>query len=88
MRQLRLVAKPLLLACLAALLAACAGLPGAGSDPERCWPSFPYRDGWLGGDAAYSIPLSRSETLWLFGDTFVGAPGQEDRQGAAFVHNS
>ena len=87
-RQLWLVAKPLLLGSLAALLAACAGLPGAGSDPERCWPAFPYRDGWLGGDAAYSIPLSRSETVWLFGDTFVGAPGQEDRHGAAFVHNS
>lgn len=24
----------------------------------RCLPSFPFRDGWLGADAAYSIPLS------------------------------
>jgi hypothetical protein len=80
--------KHALVAGLAGLLAGCAGPLVSGSATETCWPVFPYRDGWLGGDAAYSIPLSRSETLWLFGDTFVGTPGQEDRQGAAFVHNS
>ena len=35
---------------------------------------YPYRQGWLGGDAAYSVPLSPGRTLWLFGDTFIGAP--------------
>jgi len=45
---------------------------------------FPYRQGWLGGDAAYSIPLDRSTTVWLFGDTFVG-----DRRSAnGMIHNS
>jgi hypothetical protein len=75
-------------AFLVGLLAGCAGPlePEAAAAP--CWPAFPYRDGWLGGDAAYSIPLSPSRTIWLFGDSFVGAPGQRDRQGAAFVHNS
>jgi len=73
---------------LAALVAGCAGLSARGPDAGRCWPEFPYRDGWLGGDAAYSLPLSGSETLWLFGDTFVGEPGATDRRGAAFVHNS
>lgn len=51
-------------------------------------PVFAYRDGWLGADAAYSIPLAEGESLWLFGDTFVGDPGRADRRGAHFIHNS
>ena len=70
-----------------ALLAlACASPPGTGEAP--CLPHFPYEDGWLGGDAAYSIPLPSGESLWLFGDTFVGRPGQPDRVGSTLVHNS
>jgi hypothetical protein len=56
--------------------------------PLACLPEFPFEEGWLGGDAAYSVPLSRTETLWLFGDTFVGVPGQADREGSTFIHNS
>jgi len=65
--------------------------------PERpaCIPDFPYRDGWLGGDAAFSIalpsPPERPEsrrTLWLFGDSFVASAPQRDRVGSSFVHNS
>ena len=41
-----------------------------------CVPSFPYDDGWLGGDAAYSIRLSDTRSIWLFGDSFVGDPGR------------
>ena len=67
---------------------ACAGLPPAGDRSAACWPHFPYESGWLGGDGAYSIPLSPTRTLWLFGDTFIGADGQADREGAAFIHNS
>jgi len=37
-------------------------------------PVFPYAEGWLGADAAYSIPLAPGRSLWLFGDTFVGDP--------------
>jgi hypothetical protein len=62
-------------------------------DPEQnttsCGPPrFPYTDGWLGGDAAYSIPISSGRSVWLFGDTFVGEPGQQTRTGATLVHNS
>ncbi|MGC2400835.1 MAG: DUF4185 domain-containing protein, partial [Acidobacteriaceae bacterium] len=42
-------------------------------------PVFPYQDGWLGADAAFSIPLNDGKSLWLFGDTFVGAPGAKTR---------
>ena len=45
-----------------------------------CLPCFPYKDGWYGGDAAYSIRLDEKRTLWLFGDTFVsGEQGRQDR---------
>jgi Domain of unknown function (DUF4185) len=46
----------------------------------KCLPSFPYKDGWYGGDAAYSIRLDEKRTLWLFGDTFVSSEeGRQDR---------
>ncbi|MBW2242382.1 MAG: DUF4185 domain-containing protein [Deltaproteobacteria bacterium] len=53
-----------------------------------CEPAFPYQQGWLGGDAAFSVPLDGRRSLWLFGDTFVGEPGQPSRRGARFIHNS
>lgn len=50
---------------------------------------FPYSQGWLGGDSAYSIPLNTTSTLWLFGDTFVGKRNAADRrQSSAMIHNS
>ena len=71
-----------------ALASACAGLPHGGGQPAACWPQFPYHSGWLGGDGAYSVPLSPTQSLWLFGDTFVGTEGRADRAGATFIHNS
>ena len=53
-----------------------------------CRPSFPYKDGWLGADAAYSISLAPGQSLWLFGDSLVGKPSARDRKGANFVRNS
>jgi len=37
-----------------------------------CTPSFPFQDGWLGADAAYSIPLPDVRSVWIFGDTLYG----------------
>ena len=45
----------------------------------QCLPSFPDKDGWYGGDGAYSIKLDGERTLWLFGDTFVDREGRKDR---------
>ena len=59
-----------------------------------CEPAFPYQDGWLGGDAAYSVPLpvgagsGEERTLWLFGDSFVGRKNQKVRGGTKMVGNS
>jgi hypothetical protein len=45
-----------------------------------CLPSFPDKDGWYGGDGAYSIRLDDKRILWLFGDTFVSdETGRQDR---------
>jgi hypothetical protein len=45
-----------------------------------CLPSFPDKDGWYGGDGAYSIRLDDKRILWLFGDTFVSdEAGRQDR---------
>ena len=45
----------------------------ASSDAGRPLPDFPYTQGWLGADDAYSIPLRGDKSVWLFGDTFVGS---------------
>jgi hypothetical protein len=37
----------------------------------QCLPVFPDKNGWYGGDGAYSIKLDGERTLWVFGDTFV-----------------
>lgn len=58
------------------------------SAKAQCQPSFPYRDGWLGGDAAYSIQLSEGRSLWLFGDTLVGKKSQINRSHSKFVSSS
>lgn len=51
-----------------------------------CIPSFSYKDGWYGGDGAYSIKLDEKRTLWIFGDTFVsGEQGRQDRIGMDVV---
>jgi hypothetical protein len=48
----------------------------------QCLPAFPDKDGWYGGDGAYSIKLDGERTLWLFGDTFVAREeGRKDRAG-------
>lgn len=51
-------------------------------------PAFPYAEGWLGGDAAYSVPLRDGRSVWLFGDTFIGAGDQQTRKNSRLIHNS
>jgi hypothetical protein len=50
---------------------------------------FPYSQGWLGADDAYSVPLTATRSLWLFGDTFVADANTTLRsQHKAMVRNS
>src|SRR6266436_564179 len=59
---------------------------GAGQQEIR--PDFPYKDGWLGGDAAYSVPFASNQSLWLFGDSFVGDSNARSRASSKLVRNS
>jgi hypothetical protein len=53
-----------------------------GEPTAQCLPSFPDKDGWYGGDGAYSIKLDDKRTLWLFGDSFVSEKKErKDRVG-------
>lgn len=71
------------------LLAACGSIGIKQHDTQAaCTPSFPLKGGWLGGDAAYSLPLSETDSLWFFGDTFVGQEDAPHRHDAAFIGNS
>lgn len=48
----------------------------------------PQLVGYLGSDAAHSIPLSAERRLWLFGDTFLGSVRDGRRASVtAFIHN-
>src|SRR5208337_3282847 len=68
---------------------AAALLPGLAAAYDPVLPSFPLQDGWLGADAAYSIPLDTSNrAVWLFGDTFVRNDGKMSRAGARMIGNS
>ncbi len=79
-----------LLLLLGLLAVSCAplrlGVVPAGEISNRCLPTFPDRDGWYGGDGAYSISLDGKRSLWLFGDTFVSEEkGRKDRIGMEVV---
>ncbi len=54
----------------------------------ECTPSFPYKDGWLGGDVAYSVPLDAQHSVWFFGDTFTSESTATTRRGSRMVANS
>ncbi len=57
------------------------------------WPEanahFGYaEEDWLGGDAAYSIPLANNRILWMFGDSFVATSDKHVRSESRFIRNS
>lgn len=39
---------------------------------QICFPSFPLKDGWLGGDGDISLPVNERQSLFIFSDTYVG----------------
>lgn len=64
-----------------------------GQDIHRtCDPSFPLQSevvhGWLGADAAYSIPLGDGRDLWIFGDTLEGKSREVHDSVPVMVRNS
>ncbi len=72
------------------LLSFFSGLACRPADAARlsslCIPDFPYKDGWYGGDGAWSLDLGDGRVLWLFGDSFVSSrEGLQDRSGMQLV---
>ena len=81
-------------------LALAAGVP---SDPPAAAPlpqvvtaepdaaltaKFRRTDGWVGGDGAFSVPLSDKRALWLFSDTWVGTVRDGKRKDVTMVNNT
>jgi hypothetical protein len=57
---------------------------------QKCAPSFPFMDGWLGGDGDVSVPINDTTTVFIFSDTYVGNKDQKSRQepGMGMVANT
>jgi Domain of unknown function (DUF4185) len=53
-----------------------------------CTPTFSFHDGWLGADAAYSIPLPGGRSVWIFGDTLIGDKRVVEGNEPRMVRNS
>jgi hypothetical protein len=68
--------------------------PAADPPPVQSQPApelsalFERTDGWVGGDGAYSVALSPQRSVWLFGDTWVGAIRDGKRSGSTIVNNT
>lgn len=64
----------------------------AASADAVCTPKFPLQtgvhNGWLGADAAYSIPQPDGWDVWIFGDTLYGTHRVVHGNDPVMVHNS
>ncbi len=49
---------------------------------------FQRTEGWVGGDGAFSVPVSDKRTLWLFSDTWVGSIRARKRKDVTMVNNT
>jgi hypothetical protein len=58
------------------------------AESASCTPKFPFRDGWWGADAAYSIPLPDGRSVWIFGDTLYGERRVVEGNEPRMVRNS
>ncbi len=71
------------------LPAACGGQPALRVEPLPSYDAlFETHRGWTGADGAYTVRLSDSETLWLFGDTWWGDIRDGRHEDATIVNNS
>src|SRR5436309_8161695 len=59
------------------------------AEPLPAWDAkFRRTDGWVGGDGAYSVPLSDTRAVWLFGDTWIGSVRGGKRVKVKMVNNT
>ncbi len=96
--MIRRAAHLFLITAVCLLLTGCAGtgrLPGTAAVEWRAermpeWEeAFQTADDrWRGADGAYSVPLSVSKTLWLFGDTWITESTAKGREQGRVIRNS
>lgn len=78
----------------ALLLLSCLGAPPEPPSVVKAEPDvalnakFRPKDGWVGGDGAFSVPLSDKRALWLFSDTWVGSVRDGKRKDVTMVNNT
>lgn len=72
------------------IIAENSGFNPSASLSQKCTPSFPFKDGWLGGDGDVSVPINDTSTIFIFSDTYVGYKDQKSRQepGMGMVANT
>ncbi|MEN8251835.1 MAG: hypothetical protein ABFS32_23140 [Bacteroidota bacterium] len=72
------------------IIAENSGFNPSASLSQKCTPSFPFKDGWLGGDGDVSVPINDTSTIFIFSDTYVGNKDQKSRQepGMGMVANT
>jgi hypothetical protein len=79
-------------ALVAAALSGCASCQPRPPESEQQWseadPLFHQDPKWLGGDAAFSVPLEDGRVLWLFGDTFISTGPANVRSRSKMVRNT
>ncbi len=61
---------------------------GQGTPIPELESRFECTEGWTGADGAYSLPLSSSRTLWLYGDTCVGKVVEGKRISETMVNST
>jgi hypothetical protein len=66
----------------------CAGAELAGKAAPEWDALFQRESGWVGADGAYSVPLTKDTTLWLFSDTLVGKIKDGKRVDTCMINNS
>jgi hypothetical protein len=65
-----------------------ASISTAAAETQGCIPTFPFKQGWWGADAAYSIPFPDGRTIWIFGDTAYGKERFVEGNNPRMVRNS
>ena len=73
---------------LLAALNACPGTEPAGKAAPDWDTRFQSESGWIGADGAYSVPLTKDTTVWLFSDTLIGRVKDGKRLDACMINNS
>jgi hypothetical protein len=90
--------RPWLATVVCLLLVGCGALGWVTDENPSGWHAVPMPEWeeafqradsrWRGADGSYSVPLSSSRTLWLFGDTWITKPEARGREKGRVIRNS